>query len=141
MALPGISYVYDPLGRLVAVTGPAGDTAHKNSDGVGTCSHQTSQFGRVVGHSVYAANRISCGSVVVHGTGFSLLSGGNSVTFNGVSATVISATATQIVMAVPPGATTGLISVTTATASAASDLAFTVVQLQKPRSSPGSARP
>src|SRR6266511_3924968 len=62
-------------------------------------------------------------SVTITGTN---LSGATSVKFNGVSVTITSNTATQIVTKVPAGATTGKITVTTAGGTATSATNFTV---------------
>ena len=51
-------------------------------------------------------------SVTITGTGFSATTASNTVQFNGVAATVLSATATSITAIAPPGAGTGAISVT-----------------------------
>ena len=52
-------------------------------------------------------------AVTIYGTGFSTTASQNTVTFNGVAATVTAATTTKISTSVPAGATTGPISVTT----------------------------
>jgi hypothetical protein len=62
-------------------------------------------------------------TVTITGTN---LTGATSVKFNGVSATITSNTATQIVTKVPTGATTGPITVTTAGGTATSATNFTV---------------
>jgi hypothetical protein len=54
------------------------------------------------------------------------LAGATNVSFNGTPATITSDTATRIVTAVPAGATTGDITVTTAVGTATSATAFTV---------------
>jgi len=51
-------------------------------------------------------------SVTITGTGFSVTPAANTVKFNGVAATVQSATATSITVIAPPGAGTGAVSVT-----------------------------
>lgn len=53
-------------------------------------------------------------AVTINGTGFSATPASNSVSFNGIAATVSSATTTKLVVAVPTGATTGKIGVTVA---------------------------
>jgi streptogramin lyase len=54
------------------------------------------------------------------------LAGATDVAFNGIRATITSDTATKVVTAVPAGATTGDISVTTRVGTATSDEAFDV---------------
>ena len=63
-------------------------------------------------------------SVTITGSGFA---GVTSVQFNGVNATIISSTATVIRATVPPGATTGPITVTTPAGTTASTASFTVL--------------
>jgi hypothetical protein len=65
--------------------------------------------------------------VTITGTNFSTTAANNTVKFNGTTATVTSATATQIVTSVPTGATTGTISVTVNGYTATSSSSFTVV--------------
>lgn len=52
-------------------------------------------------------------NVTIKGTGFSTTSSENTVLFNGVVATVSSASATELIVSVPPGAGTGKVKVTT----------------------------
>jgi YD repeat-containing protein len=123
----GISYVYDELGRLIAVTDPAGDTARYSYDAVGN----------VLSISRYSSSTLSLisftpasgpigATVTIYGTAFSTTPSSNTVTFNGTAATVVSSTATKIVTTVPSGATTGLISVATSGSPVSSAVAFTV---------------
>ena len=65
-------------------------------------------------------------TVTISGTGYSTTASQNTVTFNGIPATVTSASLTQLVVTVPSGATTGPIAVTTPTGSATSSTSFTV---------------
>ncbi len=65
--------------------------------------------------------------VTVTGLLFAATPAGNTVRFNGVSASVLSATATSLVVVVPAGATTGRIQVTTAGGTGASPAPFTVL--------------
>ncbi|HEU4382130.1 MAG TPA: IPT/TIG domain-containing protein [Anaeromyxobacteraceae bacterium] len=71
--------------------------------------------------------------VTIAGLLFAGTPAGNAVRFNGVSASVLSATTTSIVAVVPAGATTGRIQVTTAGGTATSASDFTVL------SGPGSS--
>ena len=123
----GISYVYDELGRLIAVTDPAGDTARYSYDAVGN----------ILSISRYSSSTLSLisfnptsgpigATVTIYGTAFSTTPSQNTVTFNGTAATVVSSTATKIVTTVPTGATTGLISVATSGSPVSSAAAFTV---------------
>ncbi len=71
-------------------------------------------------------------SVTIYGSNFSATVAGNTVAFNGVTATVTSASATQVVATVPASATTGLISVATSNGTAYSTNAFTVTTASLP---------
>jgi RHS repeat-associated protein len=66
-------------------------------------------------------------SVTITGTNFDPVPANNTVTFNGVTATVTAATATSLTATVPTGATTGPITVTTAAGTATSATNFTVL--------------
>ena len=115
LAQSGITYVYDELGRLIAVIDPNGDTAVYSYDAVGNVlnisRHSSSQLS-VINFSPSSGPVGS--TVTVNGTAFSTTPAQNTVQFNGTGANVNSASATQLTVTVPAGATTGPISVTTA---------------------------
>ena len=71
-------------------------------------------------------------SVTIHGTGFSSTAGQNTVRFNGVTATITSATATTIVATVPSSASTGPITITSPNGSATSGSPFIVAASKVP---------
>jgi len=125
---PGpITYIHDELGRLRAVVDPASDTATYAYDAVGNIlsvsRHPSSQVAIVE----FTPNRGAVGEGVrIHGTGFSTTPSENTVTFNGTAATVTSATATELVTSVPPGATSGPIAVTSPGGSDSSSESFMV---------------
>jgi YD repeat-containing protein len=125
--MPNITYIYDDLGRLTAVVDPSGDTGIYTYDAVGNLLSIERQSSSVVSIIEFTPKSAPVGtSVTIHGTGFSETPGENAVTFNGVPATVISATATRIVGTVPSGAASGPITVTTQMGSATSTTPFTV---------------
>jgi|GEM_PF-569140 len=66
-------------------------------------------------------------SVTIDGRNFAGVASANTVRFNGVTATVLSATTTRLVARVPTGATTGPITVTTSTGTGTSKTNFTVI--------------
>ncbi|MCI0669434.1 MAG: IPT/TIG domain-containing protein [Myxococcaceae bacterium] len=70
--------------------------------------------------------------VRIEGLLFAPAAAGNSVRFNGVAATVLSATTMALVVEVPPGATTGRIEVTTADGTATSASDFVVLSDSTP---------
>jgi hypothetical protein len=65
--------------------------------------------------------------VEIKGFGFTSPPSSNQVAFNGSTATVVSATATSLVAAVPVGATSGPVTVTNPNGTATSPAAFTVL--------------
>lgn len=124
--MPDITHIYDDLVRVKAVIDST-DTAIYTYDGVGNMLSIARQSSSVVSIIEFTPKSAPVGtSVTVHGTGFSTKPGENTVTFNGVPAAVISATATRIVTTVPSGAASGPITVTTPTGSATSTTPFTV---------------
>ncbi len=66
-------------------------------------------------------------TVTITGTNFSTTPANNSVQFNGITAYVVSSSATSITAIVPPGATTGPISVAVSSNTATSGSNFTIV--------------
>jgi YD repeat-containing protein len=124
-----IDYVYDDLGRLRAVIDPSSDTAVYNYDAVGNLLSIFRQSSSVVSIIDFSPKAGPVGTnVTIYGTGFSATPSQNSVTFNGLAATVTTATTTKIVTSVPSGATTGLIGVTAPGGSASSTQVFTVTE-------------
>ena len=126
-AQSSIQYVYDELGRLIAVIEPSGDTAVYTYDAVGNIlsigRHATSQVSIIS----FTPSRGPVGTTVtIFGTGFSTTPSQNAVTFNGTGATVSTATSTKLVVTVPSGATTGYIADTSPGGSATSASVFTV---------------
>jgi len=123
-----IKYVYDELGRVQAVVDPSGDTATYKYDAMGNILSITRGNSSQLSIISFTPQKGVVGtSVTINGTGFGATSGQNSVNFNGVSATVISATTTQIVATVPAAATTGPITVTAPGGSVSTSAAFTVL--------------
>ena len=122
-----ITYKYDDLGRLIAVVNPAGDTATYTYDAVGNLLSISRQSSSQLSIISITPNSGPVGTTVtINGTGFHETVTENTVTFNGVAATISSATATQIVTSVPSGATTGLVTITTPEGSVTSSTPFTV---------------
>jgi YD repeat-containing protein len=123
-----VQYVYDELGRLLAAIDANGNAAVYSYDAVGNIllisrvgSTQTSIISFTPDQGPQGA------SVSIYGTGFSSTSSQDTVQFNGVAATVTSATGNQIVVTVPAGATSGPITITTPAGSATSAATFTVL--------------
>jgi YD repeat-containing protein len=123
----GVSYLYDDLGRLIAVVSP----------GVGTAVYAYDAVGNLLSITRYAATAVLIvdftpkqgpvgTTVTIAGIGFSATPAQNTVRFNGTLATVSAATTTQLTVTVPAGATTGTISVTAPGGSSTSATPFTV---------------
>ena len=122
-----ISYVYDELGRLVGVVDAQGDVATYTYDAVGNIlSIGRGNAGNTSIIEFIPSSGAVGSSVTISGTGFSSTPSSNSVTFNGTSATVSSAVATQLVVTVPTGATSGPIAVTSPSGSATSTSSYSV---------------
>ncbi len=122
-----ISYVYDSLGRLIAVIDPATDTAVYSYDAVGNLTGITRQISSTLAILQFTPASGPVGTTVtIYGTGFSATPSSNTVKFNGTTATVLTASTTVLTANVPSGATTGPISVTVAGNTATSSANFSV---------------
>ncbi|OQW62894.1 MAG: hypothetical protein BVN28_04885 [Nitrospira sp. ST-bin4] len=122
-----ISYVYDNLGRVIAVIDPATDTAVYAYDSVGNLTGITRQTSSTLAIFQFTPDKGPVGtSVTIYGTGFSATPASNTVKFNGTTATVLTASTTVLTTTVPSGATAGTISVTVAGTTATSTATFTV---------------
>jgi YD repeat-containing protein len=119
-----VNYVYDNDGRLIAVV----DTT---APGQNAAIYRYDAVGNIVGIDRQSASDVAvlafsppCGPadtlVTIQGTGFSDTPAQNTVTFNGTTAIVESASLTTLVARVPAGATAGSIAVTAPGGSATS---------------------
>jgi YD repeat-containing protein len=129
------SYTYDANGRLVAVTNEAGESARYVYDVMGNIvrierieANALKIFAVTPSHGAYEAE------VVLAGQGFSSERTDNVVLFNGTPAAVRSATANQLKVTVPYGATTGPLTVSVAGRNASSDMPFVVDETGLPPS-------
>ncbi len=122
-----ISYDYDELGRLVSVVDQAGDTATYSYDAVGNILSISRKSSSQLSIITFTPTSGPAGTTVtIFGTAFSSTASQDTVGFNGTNAAVSSATATQLVVSVPSGATSGPIAVTTPAGSVTSTASFTV---------------
>jgi YD repeat-containing protein len=122
-----IRYFYDDLGRLVGVVDASGNSSVYHYDAVGNVtSIDRYTSSQVVVIALSPGTGAVGSTVTIQGSGFSTTPGLNSVSFNGTGATVSSATATELVVTVPSGATTGLVGVTAPLGSASSPAAYVV---------------
>ncbi|CAJ2791659.1 IPT/TIG domain protein [Burkholderia pseudomallei] len=121
-------YVYDANGRVVAVTANNGTSVQYGYNTLGQAGLVSAPLssGQLAIFSFMPTHGAAGTQVTLEGQGFSSTLASNSVSFNGTPATVLSATATQLVTSVPTGATTGPISVTVGTQTATSASAFVV---------------
>ena len=120
-----VQYVYDELGRLIAVIDPSADVTEYTYDEVGNLLSVSRQSSAQVSIVSFTPSRGQVGQVVtILGTAFSADVAQNQVRFNGTAAFVTSATPTTLVTSVPLGATTGPISVTTPSGTATSAVAI-----------------
>ncbi|CAJ4445667.1 IPT/TIG domain protein [Burkholderia pseudomallei] len=105
-------YVYDASGRVVATMQSNGSSAQYTYDALGNLIQTTSvPTGQLAIFAFAPTHGVAGTQVVIQGQGFGSASANNTVSFNGVVANVIAASSTQLVVAVPSGATTGAISI------------------------------
>ena len=122
-----VRYVYDESGRLVGVIDTNGDAAAYNYDAVGNLLSITRSTATQVRILEFTPNAGPIGqTVTIHGTGFGATAGQNTVTFNGTSASISSASTNTLVVTVPSGATTGVIAITSPNGSANSGTSFLI---------------
>ena len=115
-----IKYGYDDLGRLVAVEDKIGEAARYLYDASGNLLNISRHLPTQLSILEFTPRKGIEGTVVrIAGTGFSATTTENTVSFNGVAATINSANPSQLVVTVPAGVSTGPITVTTSLGSAA----------------------
>jgi YD repeat-containing protein len=122
-----VSYSYDELGRLIGAVAASGDAVRYSYDAVGNILSITRY---VAGQSAIFEFHPKAGpigtTVTISGSNFSSDPVQDTVKFNNTTASVTSASSTTLVVTVPPGATTGTISVTSPSGSVTSADVFTV---------------
>jgi YD repeat-containing protein len=132
-----INYLYDELGRLIAVIDQQGDVAIYSYDAVGNLLSiqrvNASDAPGSVAISLVSPNQGPVGTTVtLFGKGFSATPSQNAVAFNGTTASVTEAAPNRLVTAVPSGATTGAITLTAPLGNASSPSDFTVTGVTGP---------
>ncbi len=126
-AQPAITYYYDGVGRLVGASNSLSNTATYSYDSVGNLLSIANQPASQVSILAFDPPTGPVGtSVTINGTGFSSTVSLDTVKFNGTTATITAASATQLVATVPVSATNGAITVTAPAGSATSNSSFTV---------------
>ena len=122
-----IKYAYDDLGRLRTVEDKVGEAAKYNYDAVGNLSGISRHLPSQVAILLFSPHKgIGGTQVTISGTGFSANAAENTVNFNGLATTVISATPSELVVNAPSGVTTGPITVTSPAGNATSSEPFTL---------------
>ena len=105
-------YIYDSNGRLVVVTNESGQNARYVYDKLGNLLRIDRLAADELAVFAFSPSRGAVGTqVTLQGQGFGASVSQNQVAFNGATATVISASPTELVAQVPVGATTGPVSV------------------------------
>ena len=122
------SYVYDANGRVVAVTASNGTSVQYSYNTLGHTSQISAPLapGQLAIFAFVPTHGEAGTQVTIQGQGFDSNVANDTVSFNGTVATVLSASATQLVTTVPDGATTGPITITVGTQTASSATPFVV---------------
>ena len=121
------NYVYDELGRLVQVVAADGSSTQYAYDAAGNITAVKADTVNTLAIASFTPTAgVAGANVTIYGSGFSTTAASNTVTFNGVAATVTSASASQLKVTVPASAKTGVITVSNANGSATSAQPFTV---------------
>jgi len=123
-----VTYGYDALGRLVQANVAALNIVENYTyDAAGNITSVSSSPTATLAVSNLSSLQGGPGTTVtIFGSGFSTTPSSNTVQFNGITATVISATSTQLVVSVPTNATNGLVTVKTGSTTVSSTTAFAV---------------
>ena len=122
------TYVHDANGRVVAVTQSSGTSTQYSYDTLGHVGPISAPIaaGQLAIFAFMPTHGVAGAEVILDGQGFSNSVANDNVSFNGTVATVLSASATQLVVSVPNGATTGPISVTVSGQTATTATSFVI---------------
>ncbi|MFG6694333.1 IPT/TIG domain-containing protein, partial [Burkholderia pseudomallei] len=121
-------YVYDANGRVVATTANNGASVQYGYNTLGHASQVSGPLssGQLAIFSFMPAHGETGTQVTLQGQGFDSNAANDTVSFNGTVATVLTASATQLVTMVPSGATTGPISITVGSQTTTSTTPFVI---------------
>lgn len=123
----GNSYTYDELGRLRSVISDTGEIAEYTYDAAGNIVGVRRIGSGTLAVTGFEPTNGPVGTIVrINGSGFATSAAANVVKFNGTSVTAASASANWLIVKVPPGATTGPVSVTVGGATVLSTGTFVV---------------
>jgi YD repeat-containing protein len=131
-SIPTARYFYDAAGQLVRAVDPTGVSVEYLYDSAGNLIAIRRVVGLPATLLVFQLTPSLGGPGArfrIQGQGFSPVASDNFVTVNGLAATVLSATPTELVIEVPIGATTGLIAVSVGGVTATSSGVFTVLPI------------
>lgn len=123
-------YFYDELGRLIGVVDGQNNAAVYHYDAVGNLlkiDRVNTTGGNVGIYFVAPGSSLVNTPVEIRGFGYTSPPTSNQVSFNGTVATVLSGTNASLIVTVPAGATSGVVTVTNANGVATSPQAFTVL--------------
>ena len=108
-----MGYAYDSLGRLIGAYDPSGNAAVYNYDAVGNLlSIAARPYNQFAGVGLSSNSSAPGQTLTIYGTDFC---SNPAVTFNGLTASVVSSTLTSITVTVPVGASSGAVVVTCGT--------------------------
>ncbi|WWL67607.1 IPT/TIG domain-containing protein [Burkholderia pseudomallei] len=121
-------YVYDANGHVVAVTATNGTSVQYGYNPLGYPSQASTPIaaGQLATFAFMPTHGVAGTQVTIQGQGFDSHAANDTVSFNGVVASVNSASATQLVATVPNGATTGPIHVTVGSQTTTSATSFVI---------------
>lgn len=122
-------YVYDDNGRLHAVISPTGEAVVYEYDAAGNLTSIQRMAADALAIFAFAPHDGLPGDRVTF-TGVGFGSGVSNVSFNGVSAHIVSVTSSTVIAEVPEGATTGPVTITTPHGSVTTTTPFTIAGLR-----------
>lgn len=122
------NYVYDANGRVAAVTASSGSSVQYSYNALGHASQISAPLSSdQLAVFAFTPTHGEAGTqVALQGQRFDPNPANDTVSFDGVTATVLSASATQLVAVVPSGAATGPVSVTIGNQTVTSSVPFVV---------------
>jgi len=121
-----VLYVNDAAGRLAAVIDPTSNAAVYHYDAVGNILSINQYPATQVSIITVNPNNSTGSQAQVCGTGFSSTLSQNTVSFNGVTSTILSVSGACLIVAVPANATTGPVTLTTPSGSATSGAPYVI---------------